>query len=66
MKALQAQIRSEPANAKLRVFLFQLLASLLARPEQPAAARELLSNPFFAVHVSLALVAYAANRSSNA
>jgi type VI secretion system protein ImpE len=25
MKALQAQIRSEPANAKLRVFLFQLL-----------------------------------------
>lgn len=41
-------------------FLFQLLASLLARPEQPAAARDLLSNPFFAVHVSLALVAYAA------
>jgi type VI secretion system protein ImpE len=25
LKALQAQIRSEPANAKLRVFLFQLL-----------------------------------------
>ena len=28
LKALQEQIRSAPANAKLRVFLFQLLAVL--------------------------------------
>jgi HemX protein len=41
-------------------FLFQVLASVLERPEVPGRNLDLLGNPFFAVHVSLALVAYAA------
>lgn len=40
------------------VFLFQLLASLLRRPDVPD--RELYHSPLFAVHVSLALLGYAA------
>jgi len=40
------------------VFLFQLLASLLRQPEVPD--RELYHSPLFAVHVSLALLGYAA------
>ncbi len=40
------------------VFAFQLLSSLLMRPE--AAARELFHNPLFGAHVFLALVGYAA------
>jgi len=40
------------------VFFFQLLASVLARPETPD--RRLFHNPFFALHVSLALLGYAA------
>jgi len=40
------------------VFLFQLLASLLRRPDVPD--RELYGSPLFAVHVSLALLGYAA------
>lgn len=40
------------------VFFFQLLASLLRRPEPPE--RELFHSPLFATHVSLALVGYAA------
>ena len=41
------------------VFLFQLLSSLLIRPEPPAH-RELFEDPLFAAHVSLALLGYAA------
>lgn len=40
------------------VFVFQLLSSLLQRPEPPK--RELFHNPIFATHVSLALLGYAA------
>lgn len=40
------------------VFLFQLLSSLLRRPDIPD--RELYHSPLFAVHVSLALLGYAA------
>jgi ABC-type uncharacterized transport system permease subunit len=40
------------------VFVFQLLAALLARPEPPM--RELLHQPLFAAHVSLALLGYTA------
>jgi ABC-type uncharacterized transport system permease subunit len=40
------------------VFFFQLLASLLRRPEPPD--RELFHSPLFATHVSLALLGYAA------
>lgn len=40
------------------VFAFQLLSSLLVKPEPPQ--RELFHNPLFAVHVSLALLGYAA------
>lgn len=40
------------------VFFFQLLASLLTRPEVPD--RQVFHNPFFAIHVSLALLGYAA------
>jgi len=39
-------------------FVFQLLASLLARPNPPS--RELFHDAFFATHVSLALLGYAA------
>lgn len=42
----------------LLVFLFQLLASLLRRPDGPE--RELFKSPLFGVHVSLALLGYAA------
>lgn len=40
------------------VFFFQLLSSLLTRPEPPNL--EIFHNPFFAFHVSLALLGYAA------
>lgn len=40
------------------VFFFQLLASLLTRPKPPD--RAIFHDPFFAVHVSLALLGYAA------
>ena len=40
------------------VFFFQLLSSILARPTPPQ--REIFHNPIFAVHVSLALLGYAA------
>jgi len=40
------------------VFFFQLLASVLARPNPPD--RAIFRDPFFAVHVSLALLGYAA------
>lgn len=40
------------------VFFFQLLSSLLTRPNPPD--REIFHNPFFALHVSLALLGYAA------
>lgn len=40
------------------VFVFQLLASLLRRPDIPD--RELYHSPLFAAHVSLALLGYAA------
>jgi HemX protein len=40
------------------VFLFQLLSSLLVKPEPPQ--RELFHNPLFAAHVSAALLGYAA------
>lgn len=40
------------------VFFFQLLSSLLRRPEPPD--RELFHSPLFATHVSLALLGYAA------
>ncbi len=40
------------------VFFFQLLASLLTRPNPPD--RAIFHDPFFAVHVSLALLGYAA------
>jgi len=40
------------------VFFFQLLASVLARPETPDKA--IFHDPIFAVHVSLALLGYAA------
>ena len=40
------------------VFVFQLLSSLLSRPVPPD--RAIFHNPFFAVHVSLALLGYAA------
>jgi ABC-type uncharacterized transport system permease subunit len=40
------------------VFVFQLLSSLLSRPAPPD--RAIFHNPFFAVHVSLALLGYAA------
>lgn len=40
------------------VFFFQLLASVLARPETPD--RAIFHDPIFAVHVSLALLGYAA------
>lgn len=40
------------------VFVFQLFASLLARPEPPS--RELLHMPLFAIHVFLALLGYTA------
>lgn len=40
------------------VFFFQLLASLLARPNPPF--RAIFHDPFFALHVSLALLGYAA------
>jgi ABC-type uncharacterized transport system permease subunit len=40
------------------VFFFQLLASVLARPETPD--RAIFHDPFFALHVSLALLGYAA------
>jgi HemX protein len=40
------------------VFLFQLLSSVLARPEAPD--RAIFHDPFFALHVSLALLGYAA------
>ncbi|MGH9360645.1 MAG: cytochrome C assembly family protein [Thermoanaerobaculia bacterium] len=39
-------------------FFFQLLASLLARPDPPSLA--IYHDPFFATHVSLALLGYAA------
>ncbi len=40
------------------VFLFQLLSSLLFSPNPPD--RAIFHNPFFAIHVSLALLGYAA------
>lgn len=40
------------------VFFFQLLASVLARPEAPD--RAIFHDPIFAMHVSLALLGYAA------
>lgn len=40
------------------VFFFQLLSSLLARPNPPF--REIFHDPLFALHVSLALLGYAA------
>jgi ABC-type uncharacterized transport system permease subunit len=40
------------------VFFFQLLASVLARPEAPD--RAIFHDPLFALHVSLALLGYAA------
>ncbi len=40
------------------VFFFQLLASILARPEAPD--RAIFHDPYFAMHVSLALLGYAA------
>jgi ABC-type uncharacterized transport system permease subunit len=40
------------------VFFFQLLSSLLTRPNPPD--REIFHDPFFATHVSLALLGYAA------
>jgi ABC-type uncharacterized transport system permease subunit len=40
------------------VFLFQLLSSVLFRPYPPDLA--IFHNPFFAIHVSLALLGYAA------
>jgi ABC-type uncharacterized transport system permease subunit len=40
------------------VFFFQLLSSVLARPNPPS--REIFHDPFFAAHVSLALLGYAA------
>lgn len=40
------------------VFLFQVLASVFNRPNPPY--REIFHDPFFSVHVSLALVGYAA------
>lgn len=40
------------------VFFFQLLSSVLTRPNPPD--REIFHNPFFALHVSLALLGYAA------
>lgn len=40
------------------VFVFQLLSSLLVRPDPPD--RELFHNPLFGLHVSLALLGYAA------
>ena len=40
------------------VFFFQLLASVLARPEAPD--RAIFHDPYFAMHVSLALLGYAA------
>jgi ABC-type uncharacterized transport system permease subunit len=40
------------------VFFFQLLSALLTRPKPPD--REIFHDPFFAVHVSLALLGYAA------
>ncbi|HKV12356.1 MAG TPA: cytochrome c biogenesis protein CcsA [Thermoanaerobaculia bacterium] len=40
------------------VFFFQLLSSVLMRPNPPD--REIFHNPFFALHVSLALLGYAA------
>ncbi len=40
------------------VFFFQLLASMLTRPNPPD--RAIFHEPFFAVHVSLALLGYAA------
>ncbi len=40
------------------VFFFQLLASVLMRPNPPS--REIFHDPFFAAHVSLALLGYAA------
>lgn len=40
------------------VFFFQLLASVLNRPNPPD--REIFHDPFFAIHVSLALLGYAA------
>jgi len=42
----------------LLVFFFQLLSSLLTRPNPPD--REIFHNPLFAAHVSLALLGYAA------
>lgn len=39
------------------VFFFQLLSSVLARPNPPA--REIFHDPLFAAHVSLALLGYA-------
>lgn len=39
------------------VFFFQLLSSVLARPNPPS--REIFHDPLFAVHVSLALLGYA-------
>jgi ABC-type uncharacterized transport system permease subunit len=42
----------------LLVFFFQLLSSILARPNPPD--RAIFHDPFFAVHVSLALLGYAA------
>jgi ABC-type uncharacterized transport system permease subunit len=40
------------------VFIFQLLSSILTRPNPPD--RAIFHNPFFATHVSLALLGYAA------
>jgi ABC-type uncharacterized transport system permease subunit len=40
------------------VFFFQVLSSLLARPNPPD--RDIFHDPFFATHVSLALLGYAA------
>jgi ABC-type uncharacterized transport system permease subunit len=42
----------------LLVFVFQLLSSLLATPQPPA--RAIFHDPFFGVHVALALLGYAA------
>ena len=42
----------------LQVFFFQLLSSVLTRPNPPD--RPIFHEPFFAVHVSLALLGYAA------
>jgi len=39
------------------VFFFQLLSSILTRPQPPSL--EIFHNPFFAFHVSLALLGYA-------